>query len=159
LSEAGPPIDYSLNSHILIAGHNPLVENVFGTACNGSGNHFSAAAGYPATNPPVAGQRTIDHMRHNPDKSPTPDTRSEIGTIRKSWHSRVSIALVYPNRYHVGMSNLGFQTLYRLFNSRLPRPTSLPFPCPLKTTTPIYLPYWTKPAFRCEPTHEVKATH
>ena len=50
-------------------------------------------------------------------KSPTPDTRSEIGTIRKSWHSRVSIALVYPNRYHVGMSNLGFQTLYRLFNS------------------------------------------
>ena len=50
-------------------------------------------------------------------KSPPPDTRSEIGTIRKSWHSRVSIALVYPNRYHVGMSNLGFQTLYRLFNS------------------------------------------
>ncbi len=42
---------------------------------------------------------------------------SEIGTIRKSWHSRVSIALVYPNRYQVGMSNLGFQTLYRLFNS------------------------------------------
>jgi radical SAM family uncharacterized protein len=42
---------------------------------------------------------------------------SEIGAIRKSWHSRVSIALVYPNRYHVGMSNLGFQTLYRLFNS------------------------------------------
>lgn len=51
------------------------------------------------------------------DKSPPPDTRFEIGTIRKSWHSRVSIALVYPNRYHVGMSNLGFQTLYRLFNS------------------------------------------
>jgi len=50
-------------------------------------------------------------------KSPLPDTRSEIGTIRKSWHSRVSIALVYPNRYHVGMSSLGFQTLYRLFNS------------------------------------------
>ena len=50
-------------------------------------------------------------------KSPPPDTRSEIGTIHKSWHSRISIALVYPNRYHVGMSNLGFQTLYRLFNS------------------------------------------
>ena len=42
---------------------------------------------------------------------------SEIGTIRKSWHARVSIVLVYPNSYHVGMSNLGFQTLYRLFNS------------------------------------------
>jgi radical SAM superfamily enzyme YgiQ (UPF0313 family) len=43
--------------------------------------------------------------------------QSEIGTIRKSWRGRVKIALVYPNRYHVGMSNLGFQTLYRLFNS------------------------------------------
>lgn len=42
---------------------------------------------------------------------------SEIGAVRKSWHSRVSIALVYPNRYHVGMSNLGFQTLYRLLNA------------------------------------------
>ena len=26
------------------------------------------------------------------------------------------MALVYPNRYHVGMSNLGFQTTYRLLN-------------------------------------------
>jgi radical SAM family uncharacterized protein len=43
--------------------------------------------------------------------------QSEIGTIRKSWRGRVGIVLVYPNRYHVGMSNLGFQTLYRLFNS------------------------------------------
>ena len=67
--------------------------------------------------PPVAEQRTIDLMLRNSDRSPLPDTRSEIGTVRKSWHSRVSIALVYPNHYHVGMSNLGFQTLYRLFNS------------------------------------------
>lgn len=64
----------------------------------------------------MAEQWTIDHMPRNPDKSPPPDTRSEIGTIRKSWHSRVSMALVYPNRYHLGMSNLGFQTLYRLLN-------------------------------------------
>jgi len=56
-------------------------------------------------------------MLRNPDRSPLPDPRSETGTIRKPWHSRVSVALVYPNRYHVGMSNLGFQTLYRLFNS------------------------------------------
>ena len=26
------------------------------------------------------------------------------------------MALVYPNTYHVGMSNLGFQTVYRLIN-------------------------------------------
>ena len=42
---------------------------------------------------------------------------SEIGTIRKQWRGKTSVALVYPNRYHVGMSNLGFQTVYRLINS------------------------------------------
>ena len=41
---------------------------------------------------------------------------SEIGTIRKSWHQKISIVLVYPNRYQVGMSSLGFQTLYHLLN-------------------------------------------
>ena len=42
---------------------------------------------------------------------------SEIGTIRKQWRGKISVALVYPNRYHIGMSNLGFQTVYRLINS------------------------------------------
>jgi radical SAM family uncharacterized protein len=41
---------------------------------------------------------------------------TEVGTVRKSWRGRTRIALVYPNRYHVGMSNLGFQTVYRLLN-------------------------------------------
>jgi radical SAM family uncharacterized protein len=41
---------------------------------------------------------------------------SEIGTIRKQWKGRISVALVYPNHYHVGMSNLGYQTLYQLLN-------------------------------------------
>ncbi|MBU1170402.1 MAG: radical SAM protein [Proteobacteria bacterium] len=41
---------------------------------------------------------------------------SEIGAIRKQWTGRVSIALVYPNRYAVGMANLGFQSVYRLLN-------------------------------------------
>ena len=56
-------------------------------------------------------------MRRNSNKSRQPDPESEIGTIRKSWKGRIRIVLVYPNSYHVGMSNLGFQTLYRLFNS------------------------------------------
>lgn len=30
----------------------------------------------------------------------------------------LSIALAYPNRYYTGMSNLGFQTVYRLFNDQ-----------------------------------------
>ncbi|MEJ2284703.1 MAG: TIGR03960 family B12-binding radical SAM protein [Desulfobacterales bacterium] len=41
---------------------------------------------------------------------------AEIGTIRKSWRQKISIALVYPNRYPVGMSSLGYQTLYDLLN-------------------------------------------
>lgn len=42
----------------------------------------------------------------------------EKGTIRKDWGGRISIALVYPNYYRVGMSNLGFQVVYKLLNRR-----------------------------------------
>ncbi|MFB3894766.1 MAG: radical SAM protein [bacterium] len=42
----------------------------------------------------------------------------EQGTIRKSHIGRLTIALVYPNIYSVGMSNLAIHTLYRLFNAR-----------------------------------------
>ena len=41
---------------------------------------------------------------------------AEQGTIRKDWGGRVSFALVYPNTYAVGMSNLGFQTIYKHLN-------------------------------------------
>ena len=41
----------------------------------------------------------------------------EQGTIRKDWGGRISVALVYPNTYAVGMSNLGFQTIYRHLNA------------------------------------------
>ncbi len=40
----------------------------------------------------------------------------EIGAVRKDWRGRTRVALVYPNHYHVGMSNLGLQTVYGLFN-------------------------------------------
>src|SRR6266540_1618748 len=36
----------------------------------------------------------------------------EEGQVRKDWGGRMSIALVYPNSYAVGMSNLGFQAIY-----------------------------------------------
>jgi radical SAM superfamily enzyme YgiQ (UPF0313 family) len=42
----------------------------------------------------------------------------EKGAIRKDWGGKISIGLVYPNSYHVGMSNLGFQTVYSLLNRR-----------------------------------------
>ena len=41
---------------------------------------------------------------------------AETGTIKKNWRGKISVALTYPNTYHVGMSNLGFQTVYRLIN-------------------------------------------
>lgn len=41
----------------------------------------------------------------------------EKGTIKKSWEGRSSVVLVYPNRYFLGMSNLGFQSTYQLFNN------------------------------------------
>src|SRR5678815_3256880 len=37
---------------------------------------------------------------------------SEEGVTHKDWGGRVAVALVYPNTYAVGMSNLGFQTIY-----------------------------------------------
>jgi radical SAM superfamily enzyme YgiQ (UPF0313 family) len=42
----------------------------------------------------------------------------EIGYVRKPHGDRVRIALAFPNTYWVGMSNLGFQTIYRLFNAQ-----------------------------------------
>ena len=47
------------------------------------------------------------------------DTLSrETGFIRKPHGGRLRVALAFPNTYWVGMSNLGFQTVYRLFNSQ-----------------------------------------
>jgi radical SAM family uncharacterized protein len=40
----------------------------------------------------------------------------ERGTIRKPWGGKITICLLYPNAYHVGMSNLGLQTLYQILN-------------------------------------------
>ncbi|MDA8083228.1 MAG: radical SAM protein [Nitrospiraceae bacterium] len=42
----------------------------------------------------------------------------ERGTVFKDPGGKINIALVYPNRYSVGMSSLGFQGVYRLLNSR-----------------------------------------
>ncbi len=42
----------------------------------------------------------------------------ERGTVFKDWGGRMPFALAYPNGYRLGMSNLGFQTIYRLLNER-----------------------------------------
>ncbi len=40
----------------------------------------------------------------------------EVGTVFKDWGGRLPIALIYPNSYHVGMSNLGVHVIYRCLN-------------------------------------------
>lgn len=55
-------------------------------------------------------------MAKKRDKTHQKLVESEIGAIRKPANGGISVALVYPNTYHVGMSNLGFQTLYKLIN-------------------------------------------
>jgi len=41
----------------------------------------------------------------------------ENGAIKKDFGGKISVALIYPNTYYLGMSNLGFQSLYYLFNN------------------------------------------
>ncbi len=42
----------------------------------------------------------------------------EKGTIKKDHGGKTKICLIYPNIYKIGISNLGFQAVYRLFNER-----------------------------------------
>ncbi|GAK57334.1 radical SAM domain protein [Candidatus Vecturithrix granuli] len=77
----------------------------------------------------------------------------ERGTIFKIAHGKIRIALIYPNTYYVGMSNLGLQTIYGFLNERddvccerafLPEPamldlytrTHIPL-CSLESQTPL----------------------
>ncbi len=56
-------------------------------------------------------------MSHAPHRDRTSRGRlREAGVVRKTHGGRLRIALAFPNSYFVGMSNLGFQTAYRLHN-------------------------------------------
>lgn len=43
---------------------------------------------------------------------------AETGLRAAPWGGRLSVALIYPNTYHQGMSNLGFQSVYEWFNTQ-----------------------------------------
>ena len=43
---------------------------------------------------------------------------AEQGTIVKDWGGKLPVALIYPNSYYIGMSNLGIQVIYRFINDR-----------------------------------------
>ena len=74
------------------------------------------SAGVGAARMPGDGART-----HGQDLLATISHRTllarEVGYVRKPHAGRLRVALAFPNTYCVGMSNLGFQTVYRLFNA------------------------------------------
>lgn len=43
---------------------------------------------------------------------------AEVGAVVKNPGGKLNIALIYPNTYFVGMSNLGLQTMYHEFNQQ-----------------------------------------
>jgi radical SAM superfamily enzyme YgiQ (UPF0313 family) len=57
-------------------------------------------------------------MKHWPQRERARELLSkEVGYVRKPHGGKLRVALVFPNTYFVGMSNLGFQTVYTLFNA------------------------------------------
>ncbi|MDM7986296.1 MAG: radical SAM protein [Smithella sp.] len=40
----------------------------------------------------------------------------ETGHVKKIWGEYNTVCLAYPNHYRTGMANLGFQTIYKIFN-------------------------------------------
>ncbi len=55
-------------------------------------------------------------MSHNKATESKERLSREKGTIIKDWGGRIPIALIYPNSYYVGMSNLGIHAIYSLLN-------------------------------------------
>ncbi|MCX5849972.1 MAG: radical SAM protein [Deltaproteobacteria bacterium] len=42
----------------------------------------------------------------------------ENGYVKKVWGTQNTVCLTYPNYYRTGMANLGFQTVYKIFNDQ-----------------------------------------
>ncbi|MBL7166341.1 MAG: radical SAM protein [Dehalococcoidales bacterium] len=55
-------------------------------------------------------------MARTRDSNPKHVLSRETGTIVKDWGGRMPVALVYPNTYFLGMSNLGIHAIYKLLN-------------------------------------------
>ena len=57
-------------------------------------------------------------MKHFQQRERAIDLLSkEVGYVRKPHGGKLRVALAFPNTYFVAMSNLGFQTIYKLFNA------------------------------------------
>jgi len=62
-------------------------------------------------------QKLNNTMSRDEVKKARQQLAREQGTVIKDWGGRIPIALVYPNSYYIGMSNLGVHTIYSLLNS------------------------------------------
>ena len=68
----------------------------------------------PQSSPP---HRAKDTRRWSQRERARDLLAKEVGYVRKPHGGRLRVALAFPNTYFVGMSNLGFQTVYSLFNA------------------------------------------
>ncbi len=69
-------------------------------------------------------------------------SRNEKGAVVKPRGGRTTVGLVFPGTYYVGMSSLGYQTIYRIINARknaLAERLFLPDPKgPLDRVAPVF---------------------
>jgi radical SAM superfamily enzyme YgiQ (UPF0313 family) len=54
--------------------------------------------------------------RDSATRTPRDILKRETGHVIKDWGGRLPVALIYPNSYYLGMSNLGIHAIYRLLN-------------------------------------------
>jgi radical SAM superfamily enzyme YgiQ (UPF0313 family) len=77
----------------------------------------------PGFVPNPGGRRRAEAPRdrsrpYDPRRAAIETLDREVGYVQKQHAGRLRVALAFPNTYFVGMSNLGLQTVYRLFNMR-----------------------------------------
>jgi radical SAM superfamily enzyme YgiQ (UPF0313 family) len=58
-------------------------------------------------------------MKFEIGKKGKKDAHRETGVITRDWGGRLPVALIYPNSYYLGMSNLGVHAVYKLLNGYL----------------------------------------
>src|SRR5262249_22740312 len=91
------------------AVRSPLGDTVRRSKRRGSADVSPEASGLPSSCPAMKSWVQRERARAILQK--------EVGYFSKPHGNRLRIALAFPNSYWVGMSNLGLQTVYRLFNA------------------------------------------